>query len=206
MAKNRTRSKWWQSQARSLPGAATTPEQLKQLESLVVALVDKAKRPVPLLFGLAKVQTALDRLQDSEAIYREILRKEPRDDLAANNLSMILALQKTSLDEALELIDKVIERSGPQGSFLDTRAIVLIARHEPQKALEDLAWALAEKSTPVRLFHKAWACLEAGNLAAARESLQAARTAGLENAMLTRPEREICRQIGKDENQATASR
>ena len=137
----------------------TTPAQLKTLESVVAALLDKTHRPTPLLIGLAEIQSAMDRPQDSEKIYREILRKDPRNDLACNNLSMILALQKTKLDEALELINKTIERAGPQGPFLDTRGR-LIARREPQRALEDLELALAEKATPVRLFHKAWACLE----------------------------------------------
>ena len=101
-----------------------------------------------------------------------MLSLNPRDEFACNNLSMVLALQKTKLDEALELIDKTIERAGPQGAFLDTRAVVMIARHEPKRAIEDLEAALAEKTTPVRLFHKAWAYLEDGNPEKAKEFLQ----------------------------------
>ena len=184
-AKNRPRGKCSRSSARSSPGRRPRPAQLKRLESLVAALLDKTHRPTPLLVGLAEIQSALDRPQDSEKIYREILAKDPGDDLACNNLSMILALQKTKLDEALELIDKTIERAGPLGPFLDTRAVVLIARHEPRRALEDLESALAEKATPLRLFHKAWACHEDGNADKAKECLQSARTAGLEDSMLS---------------------
>ena len=155
--KSRPRKRWPGSSARSSPGRRPLRAQLKKLESIIVALLGKTQRPTPLLVGLAEIQAVLDRFEDAEKTYREILGKDPRDDLAGNNLSMILALQKTKLDEALELIDKAIERAGPQGPFLDTRAVVLIARHEPQGALEDLEMALAEKSTPVRLFHKAWA-------------------------------------------------
>jgi tetratricopeptide (TPR) repeat protein len=161
----------------------TSPAQLKKLES------------EPLLVALAETQSALDRPQDSEKIYREILRKDPHDNMACNNLSMILALQKVKLDEAYELIDKTIERTGPQGSFLDTRAVALIARGEPQRALEDLEIALTEKVTPLRLFHKAWACHELAMDDKAKEMLQSAKNGGLELSMLTAPEREIYRQI-----------
>ena len=105
----------------------TKPAQLTALESLIVALIDKTHRPTLLLVALAEIQSARDRPQDAEKIYREILRKDPRDDMACNNLSMMLALQETKLDEALELIDKTIARAGPQGAFLDTRAVVRIA-------------------------------------------------------------------------------
>jgi len=175
-------------------------KQLEKLEAVVVALLAKTQRPTPLLIGLAELQTSMDRLEDAEKIYREILGKDPNDDLAANNLSMILALQKTKLDEALELIDKAIERQGPLGSFLDTRAVVLIARHEPQRALEDLDAALAEKSTPVRRFHHGWAFQEDGNTVKAKEDLRLARRVGLQDSMLSKPEREIRREIDRQGN------
>jgi len=176
---------------------ATTPKQLKTLEASVLSLLDKTQRPTPLLVGLAEIQATLDRPRDAEKIYREILAKDPRDDLACNNLGMILALQKTKLDEALELVDKAIARSGPQRSFLDTRAVVLIARHQPKQALDDMELVLAERKTPVGLFHKAWACQEDGNSEKAKEVLQAARDAGLTDSMLSAPEREIYDQIIK---------
>jgi len=178
----------------------TTPAQLKTLESAVVALLGKMQRPTRLLVGLAEIQSALDRPQDAEKIYREVLRKDPGNDLAGNNLSFVLAQQKTKLDEALDLIDKTLARAGPLGPFLDTRAVVLITRREPRRALEDLDLALAEKTSPQLLFHKAWACQADGNSAKAKECLQLARKAGLEDSMLSGPEREIRRQIDKDSN------
>jgi tetratricopeptide (TPR) repeat protein len=178
----------------------TTPLQLKRLDAVVAALLDKTQRPVPLLIGLAQIQAAQDRLADAEKTYREVLQKDPRNDLAGNNLSMILAWQKSHLDEALELIDKTIDRAGPQGPLLDTRAVVLIARHEPGRALENLESALAEKATPLRLFHEAWAYRENGNDEKAKECWQSARKAGLQDAMLAGPEREIYAEIEKQDN------
>ena len=177
-----------------------TAEQLKKLEPIVAALADKMLRPAPVLVGLAEVQAVLNRPADAEKIYREILAKDPDSALAGNNLSMLLALQRTKLGEALDLIDKVIERTGPLGPFLDTRAVVLIVRHEPRLALDDLELALAEKVAPTRIFHKAWAYLEDGNLAQANELLRSAKAQGLQDSMLSDPERKIREQIENVDN------
>ena len=178
--------------------AETTPAQLAKLESIVSALLDKTQRPTPLLIVLAQIQSARGRLLDSENIYREILRKDPHNDSACNNLSTVLALQKTKLDEALELIEKTIQRAGPQGPFLDTRALVHIARHEPRRALDDLDLALTEKATPLRLFHRAWAYHELAMGDKAKESLRSARKGGLEDSMLVGPEREVGKLIAQN--------
>ncbi len=177
-----------------------TAQQLKTLEAILVALLDKTHRPTPLLVARAEVQSARNRPQAAEEIYREILRKDPNDDMACNNLAMVLALQGTKLNEALALIDKTIQRAGPLGPFLDTRAVVSIARGQPQQALQDLELALAEKATPLRLFHRAWAYQEGGNPDKAKESLQLARNARLEDAMLAEPELEIRKKIAPGNN------
>ena len=177
-----------------------TAQQLKTLEAILVALLDKTHRPTPLLVAWAEVQSARNRPQAAEEIYREILRKDPNDDMACNNLAMVLALQGTKLNEALALIDKTIQRAGPLGPFLDTRAVVSIARGQPQQALQDLELALAEKATPLRLFHRAWAYQEGGNPDKAKESLQLARNARLEDAMLAEPELEIRKKIAPGNN------
>ena len=93
----------------------TTEEQLKTLGTIVTALVKQTKRPLPLLVALAEIQFALDRFQDAEKIYREILAREPENYMVCNNLAEILALQKTRLDEALGLINKAIDTVGPLG-------------------------------------------------------------------------------------------
>ena len=177
--------------------SGATPAQLHKLEAAVVDLLTKKGRPAPLLIGLAEIRLALDRPEDAENLYREILHKDPLDDMACNNLSMVLALQKIKLDEAADMIDKTIERTGPRGAFLDTRAVVAIARHEPKAALQDLELALAEKSTPTRLFHKAWALLEDQSPQQAKENLRLAHTAGLDDWMLTSAERKVFVEIEK---------
>ncbi len=180
--------------------AETSLSQLKNLESIVAGLLHETRRPTPLLAALARIQATLDRFSDAEKIYREILAKDPHNDVAANNLSTLLALQNTKLGEALDLIDGTIEQFGPRGPFLDARAVVLIVRHEPRLALVDLENALAEKVTPVRLFHKAWAYLEDGNLEQAAELLRSAKAHGLQDSMLSDAERKIRDRIENVDN------
>jgi hypothetical protein len=40
---------------------------------------------------------------------------------------------------------------------LDSRAVIHIARQEPQQALEDLAAAIKDEGTAEQYFHQAWA-------------------------------------------------
>ena len=47
-------------------------------------------------------------------------------------------------------------------SLLDSRAIVYIARKEPDKALEDLAAAIQDDGAADQYFHQAWAYWLAG--------------------------------------------
>ena len=74
---------------------------------------------------------------------------------------------------------QAIERTGPVGPMLDSRATVYIAMKDPQKALEDLNASIADQETPVRLFHRAQAYELAGDNAKARTDLDAALKKGL---------------------------
>ena len=177
------------------PGNA--PDQLRKLESVVTALSDTKGGPSPLLVALAEIQLALDHSEEAEQLYRRVLSRDPADVNTANNLSVLLALQQTHLDEAAAMIQQVIQKVGPVGAFLDTRAVVAIAQHDYKRAEDDLEAALAEKSTPTRLFHRAWAFLEEGNPQMARESLQAAKNAGLNPATLASAERKIYEKIDR---------
>ncbi len=74
-----------------------------------------------------------------------------------NNLALCLARAGQNLDEALKLIDDALAISGPMADVLDSRAIVHIARQEPEKALEDLAAAIKDDGSAEQYFHQAWA-------------------------------------------------
>ncbi len=114
--------------------------------------------------------------------------KNPRYYPVMNNLAILLALQSKNLDEALEIINKAIEITGPVGGMLDTRACVYIAKGEAQKALADINQAVAESPGSARLFHQAQALLLAGKNSEAASAMLKALKAGLRKDDLYSPE------------------
>ncbi len=84
-----------------------------------------------------------------------------------NNLGVGLARSGQNLDEALKLVNEALAINGPMAALLDSRAIVYIARQEPEKALEDLAAAIRDDGTAEQYFHQAWAYSLAGKKAEA---------------------------------------
>lgn len=149
-------------------------EQTKRLNAIVERGIEKFERHSSLLLALAEIRTKQTSYDEAEALYREVIGKMPENAVAMNNLAVLLALQGIKLDEALELVEKAIEIAGPLGSMLDSRASVHMARGEPEKALADMADAVADNESPVRLFHQAQAFRKAGNIKGAKESLQKA--------------------------------
>ena len=149
-------------------------EQTKRLNAIVERGIEKFERHPSLLLSLAEIRTKQTRYGEAESLYREAIEKNPENAVAMNNLAVLLALQGIKLDEALDLVKKAIEIAGPLGSMLDSRASVYMARGEPEKALADIADAVADNESPVRLFHQAQAFRKAGNIKSAKDSLQKA--------------------------------
>lgn len=133
------------------------PDLAKRLLSITKAVGEKFHRPVSLVLMQAQLQIALGDYATAEQCYREALGKQPSNIIAANNLAVLLALQKRNLEEALQLISQVIQQAGPVATLLDSRAIVHLARGEPQKALGELEAAIADYPAPIHYFHSAQA-------------------------------------------------
>ena len=84
----------------------------------------------------------------------------------------------------MKLINQAVEIAGPVGAMLDSRATVYLALGETEKALADMADALADAETPVRLFHQAQAYDQAGKQSEAAAALEKALQKGLTKEML----------------------
>jgi len=166
-----------------LAGAAS-PEQIRRMEAILVAALEKHGRPVPLLLILADLQALQQRHKEAEVLFREVIEKDQAGVLAMNNLAVLLALQGTRLDEALELIEKAIRTAGPVSTLLDSRASVYLTLGQANKALADLEAAIADAPKPNRYFHKAQALYELGQEEAAGEALAKARQLGLKPELL----------------------
>ena len=70
----------------------------------------------------------LDLKKREEAAQEEALRLEPDNFRVANNLAVLLAAQKTGLDDALAMIRRALEREPNRATYLDTLGLVHQAR------------------------------------------------------------------------------
>jgi Tfp pilus assembly protein PilF len=89
--------------------------------------------------------------------YEDVLRLDPRNVVALNNLAWILSPRPEDSDKALDLISRAIRETGVTAELLDTRARVRIAAKQFRPAEDDLREALKHGKTPLRLFHYALA-------------------------------------------------
>ena len=156
----------------------------QRLENVLVSARTKFENHPAILLTLGDTRVNQDRFIEAEKFYREILDKNPGHAVAMNNLAVLLALQGKKLDEALSLINKAIEITGPVASMLDTRATVYIASGDAEKALKDMEESVADEASPTRLFHQAQALYLGNQKFAASSTMQQALKAGLSKEML----------------------
>lgn len=117
------------------------------------AAVETYRKAIPMAPGSALPHAllgqALNRLKrpaEAEKAYREALRLEPDNLRVANNLAVLLAAQKTGLDDALVMIRRALEREPNRATYLDTLGLVQLARGD--KAAARLAFERAVALEP----------------------------------------------------------
>ena len=164
-------------------------ECLPQLEAKLVKAVEQNAQSMSLLTNLADLRCWQERYAEAEELYRRVLSREPNHAAAANNLAWLLALREHDLDDASQLIDKLIEQHGPSPQLLDTRGCVYLALHRAKPAVGDFTAACDEAPSPSTLLHLAVAQAESNDLAAAQATLAEARRLGLKSDSLTPLER-----------------
>jgi len=186
-----------QALAVSVQNGSATATQLQRMEKMLEKALEKFSRPTPMLLLLAELKNRQERYDESENLYREVLKNNAGHAVAMNNLAVLLALQGKNLEEAISLINKAIEIAGPLGAMLDSRASVYIALGKSEEALKDIDAALVDAETPVRLFHKAQAFLVAGQEDAARNVFDKALKKNLTPEMLQPLERPVFERLHK---------
>jgi cellulose synthase operon protein C len=156
----------------------------------------KAKRIDPGSVVIQLLEAELFSLDDqpaeAEKIYRDLLNRPDIEGMqkaiVSNNLAFHLAKPDTAA-EAKKLIDAAIDELGPLPDLLDTRGMIHMAAGESRQAVGDFAEAVLQP-TDVKFLHLAWANLEAGDKAAAKEALEAGRRRGLAKSRLSPEDRE----------------
>jgi tetratricopeptide (TPR) repeat protein len=163
-----------------LRSGRATPRQFQLVKSWLDAALKESPNSSALLMNLAELHTLQLDFPAAEPFYRQVIRSEPENVVALNNLAWILAPRSEAAEEALACVEKAIELLGPTGELLDTRARILIARGEVDRAIGDLNEALGQSQTSLRYFHLAVAQFKKLNKTGAEKSFKEAVARGLD--------------------------
>ncbi len=145
--------------------------------------IGKAASPAELESDLATLYERNGKPDAAIQVYETALKRDPKSDVASNNLAMLLVTYKTdraSLERAKQLSARFASSTNP--SFLDTYGWVLYKRGEAAEAVAVLqtAESVAAKTSesPVSLYHLGMAEALAGQPDAARDSLSRSLKSG----------------------------
>jgi cellulose synthase operon protein C len=107
------------------------------------------------------------------------LKADPKNPFALNNLAWILAARPAAATEALALVERAIALGGADGEILDTRARILIAAGQLDRAVAELSMETGSGGT-LRFFHLALAYERMGKHAEAIKAFREAQAHGLD--------------------------
>ena len=182
-----------------LSGRAT-PEDLKLAEPQLKKALESYPDDLRLLANLAAVRVLQERADEAAALYRQILKQQPRHVATLNNLATLLSEQPEAekRQEALKHIDQAIQLVGPKPGLLDTKGMLLVFNGQPEKAVELLKEAASvPRPDPRCCFHLAVAYDRLGDLEKARAALKQARNGRLERQVLTKMDRKLLAELEK---------
>ena len=108
----------------------------------------------------------------AESHYRDVLKLQPDQPQALNNVAWLMAAAKKP--GALAMAEKANQLQPDSAAFMDTLALALAADGQPAKAVQQLQKALAiDAKNPMLRFNLARFLIQAGDKPAAKTELQA---------------------------------
>jgi predicted Zn-dependent protease len=138
--------------------------------------LEKTRQSPWIARDLAGVLESQGRFDEAVAVYEAMLDRNPREDVAANNLAMLLVTHRTdarSFAQAGVLVERFAGSTIP--AYLDTRGWVLFKSGDYSGAMEAFGKAVSlAPGARVLWYHLGLAQLKAGQTAEARKSLEAA--------------------------------
>jgi tetratricopeptide (TPR) repeat protein len=163
--------------------AASAGEDLKrQGEARITAAMQKSPIAAAALRPkLAELYLRQGRYDEAEALDRQTLASDSEHVEALNTLAWLLVVRDASKTaEALDLVNRAIEKRGRLSSLVDTRAVALIRAAKVDESAQEIREAQAlDPANPSLAIHLAWAYHEAGKTDAARDAFQRAESLGL---------------------------
>jgi cellulose synthase operon protein C len=163
--------------------APSADENLRhRVEGWVAAAINKSPvAAATLRTKLANIYRMQRRYDEAEALYRQILASDPDNVETLSNLAWELALREPNkAGEALDLVNRAIEKDGRTSVLVNTRAVALIrAGQLDQAALELCDARAADPEDSSLALHLAWTYEESGKTEEARKIFQQAEELGL---------------------------
>ena len=163
-----------------LRSGRATPKHFETVKGWIDDGLKVEPMAVALRLSLAEVHALQQDFKSAEQVYRDVLKVEPKNPVALNNLAWILAPRPEAAGQAMAFADRAIELYGASGEMLDTRARILIAAGKYDRALSDLKDALNQSPSPLRYFHLALAQWKMDRPEDAVKSFREARSRGLD--------------------------
>ena len=159
--------------------------------ALEAAIKEHAEN-IQLLQSRAVSRASRGEYDEAIADFRRIVKLDPNNALALNNLATLLAEKPNQRAEALEHVQRAIDIAGPQAALLDTQGTIFLKTGDSQQAIACLEEATAGGAADARYYlHLAAAYQQARRNPDAFRMLREARAFGLEKFVLTEDDREL---------------
>ncbi len=129
--------------------------QRERVERWLAQAVKDNPKLVVLKMHLADLYDLCGDYAKAEDLYRGILKDEPGNVVALNNLAWLLAQKTGEGAEALQCVEAAVNGMGRRADLLDTRGTVRLSLGQNAAALTDFADAVSDTPTAARLFHLA---------------------------------------------------
>jgi tetratricopeptide (TPR) repeat protein len=174
----------------TLKVAKPTPEQYQSVEKWLTVALSKKPESAVLSLQLADLYDMQGQFDQAESLYQDVLKRNPDNPVALNNLAWHLVQRPGRGADALPYINRAIEILGPQAELLDTRASVHISMGRKDLAIADLEQAARDDPSPARHFRLARTNFQARNSQAALRALERAMNDGLDPTRMLPADRE----------------
>ena len=117
---------------------------------------------------------------EATPIYEKLLKLDPNNPTALNNLADILAVNPSTLERALDLAAKALNINPTDPNIADTLATIHVKKHQPEQAVAILNESIKNNPSlsyaPTFHLHLGQALQLKGEKAAAKQALEKALT------------------------------
>lgn len=169
----------------------------QRVEKIMLEALERHNRPLSLLLLMGDFYGLQGRVRECERLYTEVLKRDPRNVIALNNLAAVFALEKANLQEAEKLVRAAIDVAGPAANLLDTYGMVLLAQGKVQEAAKVFREAIEDEPNGVLYFHMTQALAMMGRNKEAAQALQSGTKLGLRKEALHPLERRSFEELEK---------